>query len=305
MAQTYSDYEVQDDGGEGAYIRPYAAFIAKFDVNDWKRLPSNAEEVVWNSVEAITDIYGDIFVPSDRDTPTIRRVREEIHLTIQVNFEHPEIYGDSYMALPEEYEEALQKIDTQIDDRRDAFEQILTEYFRREGQMEGGAYVNLAMQIEDRAITSYEWDLETDGEYTESYESTASNTFYYEPEEFGVSLDVLKQITDSRDFRIELRRQLLEEPRKAENTQYYLQMDARTIEVGGGIKFTTVFSINIDEPDIMAGLFQELVEGDMDDEDNLNVVYRRVMAQAIKARQPASMQTNESIVSSWKDYLTL
>ena len=82
-------------------------------------------------------------------------------------------------------------------------------------------------------------------------------------------------------------------------------MDARTVEAGGSIKFTTVFSINIDEPDIMAGLFQELVEGDMDDEDNLNVVYRRVMAQAIKARQPASMQTNESIVSSWKDYLTL
>ena len=305
MAQTYSDYEVQDDGGEGAYIRPYAAFIAKFDVNDWKRLPSNAEEVVWSSVEAITDLYGDIFVPSDRDTPTIRRVREEIHLTIQVNFEHPAIAGASFMALPEEYEEALQKIDTQIDDRRDAFEQILTEYFRREGQMEGGAYVNLAMQIEDRAITSYEWDLETDGEYTESYESTASYTFYYEPEEFGVSLDVLKQITDSRDFRIELRRQLLEEPRKAENTQYYLQMNARTIEAGGGIKFTTVFSINIDEPDIMVGLFQELVEGDMDDEENLNVVYRRVMAQAIKARQPASMQTNESIVSIWKDYLTL
>jgi hypothetical protein len=305
MAQTYTDYEVQDDGGEGAYIRAYAAFIAKFDVNDWKRLPGNDEEVVWNSVEAITDIYGDIFVPSDRDTPTIRRVREEIHLTIQINFEHPAISGGSYMAFPDEYQEALQKIDSLIDDRRDAFEAILIEYFRREGQMEGGAYVNLAMQIEDRELTSYEWDLETDGEYTESYESTASHTFYYDPEEFGVSLDVLKQITDSRDFRIELRKQMLEEPRKAENTQYYLQMNATTVEQGGEIKFTTVFSINLDEPDIMAGLFRELVEGDMDDEDNLNVVYRRVMAQAVKARQPASMQTNESLVSNWKDYLKL
>ena len=303
MAQTYTDYEVQDDGGEGAYIRPYAAFIAKFDVNDWKRLPGNDEEVVWNSVEAITDIYGDIFVPSDSDTPTIRRVREEIHLTIQINFEHPAIAGGSYMTFPEEYQEALQKIDSQIDDRRDEFEAILIEYFRREGQMEGGVYVNLAMQIEDRAITSYEWDLETDGQYSESYETTARNTFYYDPEEFGVSLDVLKQITDSRDFRIELRGQMLEEPRKAENTQYYLRMDAQTVETGGQVRFITIFSINLDEPDIMAGLFQELVEGAMDDEDNLNVVYRRVMAQAVKARQPASMQTNESIVNNWKNYL--
>ena len=305
MAQTYSDYEVQDDGGDGAYIRAYAAFIAKFDVNDWKRLPSNAEEVVWNSVEAITDIYGDIFVPSDRDTPTIRRVREEIHLTIQINFEHPAISGGSYMTFPDEYQEALQKIDSLIDDRRDAFETILIEYFRREGQMEGGAYINLAMQIEDRDITSYEWDLETDGQYSESYETTARHTFYYDPEEFGVSLDVLKQITDSRDFRIELRRQMLEEPRKAENTEYYLQMDAQTVETGGQVRFITIFLINLDEPDIMAGLFQELVEGAMDDEDNLNVVYRRVMAQAVKARQPASMQTNESLVSNWKDYLRL
>jgi hypothetical protein len=169
--------------------------------------------------------------------------------------------------------------------------------------MEGGAYVNLAMQIEDRDLTSYEWDLETDGEYTESYESTARHTFYYDPEEFGVSLDVLKQITDSRDFRIELRKQMLEEPRKAENTQYYLQMNAQTVETGGQVRFITIFSINLDEPDIMVGLFQELVEGAMDDEDNLNVVYRRVMAQAVKARQPASMQTNESLVNNWKNYL--
>jgi len=28
-----------------------------------------------------------------------------------------------------------------------------------------------------------------------------------------------------------------------------------------------------------------------------------VMAQAVKARQPASMQTNESLVSNWKDYI--
>ncbi len=53
----------------------------------------------------------------------------------------------------------------------------------------------------------------------------------------------------------------------------------------------------------MAGLFQELIEGDMDDEDNLNVVYRRVLAQVVNSRQPASTQTNESLVKSWKGFL--
>ena len=303
MAQTYSDYEVQDDGGEGAYIAPFAAFIATWPVDEWKRLPGNQEEVVWNSVDEIIAIYGDIFVDSNNYTPVIRRVREEIHLTMKINFEHPDIYGNSYMALPDEYRDALQNIDAIIDDRRDQFEAVLTDYFKREGQMEGGEYMNLAMGIEHGAVTSYEWDLETDGQYSESYESTASHSFYYDPEEFGLDIRVLTQILDSRDFKIELRRQLLEEPRKAQNTQYYLQMNATTVEVGGEIKFTSIFSINADEPDIMAGLFQELIEGDMDDEDNLNVVYRRVLAQVVKSRQPSSTQTNESLVKTWKGFL--
>jgi len=207
------------------------------------------------------------------------------------------------MALPDEYREALQKIDSVIDDRRDTFEEVLTTYFKREGQMEGGAYIQLATAIEDGMVASYEWDVETDGEYYDSYETTARHSFYYDPEEFGLDIRVLAQILDSRDFKIELKKQLLEEPRKDQNTRYYLQMNATTVEVGGEIKYTSIFSINADEPDIMADLFQELIEGTMDDEDNLTVVYKRVLAQFVKARQPAHMQTNESVVRNWKDYL--
>ena len=303
MAQTYVDYEVGEDGADSAFIRPYSAFIAKWPIDEWKRLPSNAEEVVWNSVDELNARFGDIFVPSKNDTPTIRKIREEIHLTIQVNFEHPDIAGDSYMSMPEEFNEACQRIDSVIDDRRDTFEAILTEYFKRERQMEGGAYINLAMAIDDGELTSYEWDLDTDGDYAESYESTARYSHYYDPEDLGLSMEVLMQIIDSRDFKIELRKQLLEAPRKEQNTQYYLDMHATTVEHAGEAKYTAIFSINHDHPDIMTELFQELVEGDMDDEDNLKVVFNRVLAQFINSRQPSHMQTNESIVRSWKDYL--
>ena len=33
-----------------------------------------------------------------------------------------------------------------IDDRRDQFEAVLTDYFKREGQMEGGEFMNLAVE---------------------------------------------------------------------------------------------------------------------------------------------------------------
>ena len=69
------------------------------------------------------------------------------------------------------------------------------------------------------------------------------------------------------------------------------------------INMTVSFSINADEPDIMVGLFRELVEGEMDDEDNLNVVFNRVLAQFVNSRKPAFMQTNESLVKTWKGFL--
>ena len=261
-------------------------------------MPSNAEEVVWDSVDYINERFGTIFVPSKTDTPVIRKVREEIHLTIQVNFEHPEIAGTSYFSMPEEFNDACQKIDSVIDDRRDTWEAILTEHFKKNGQMEGGEFMNLAVAIEDGVLTSYEWDLETDGNYDESYECTARHSHYYDPEDLGLGMKVLMQILDSRDFKIELKKQLLEEPRKEQNTQYYLDMHAITVEHAGEAKYTAIFSINYDHPDIMTELFVELVEGDMDDEDNLNVVFNRVLAQFVNSRQPSHMQTNESVVKA-------
>ena len=303
MAQTYVDYEVGDDGADGAYIKPYSAFIAKWPIDEWKRLPSNAEEVVWNSVDDLNERIGTIFVPSENDTPTIRKIREEIHLTIQVNFEHPEIAGQSYFSFPEQFNEACQKIDSVIDDKRDTWEEILTEYFKKNGQMEGGEFMNLAVAIEDGILTSYEWDIETDGDYDASYECTARYSHYYDPEDLGLGMEVLMQILDSYDFKIQLKKQLLEAPRKEENTEYYLDMEVKTLEHAGEAKIVTIFSINADAPDIMTGLFVELVEGEMDDEDNLNVVFNRVLAQFINARQPSHMQTNESVVRNWKDFL--
>ena len=80
-------------------------------------------------------------------------------------------------------------------------------------------------------------------------------------------------------------------------------MDATVVDKGGEAKFTAIFSINADAPDIMTGLFVELVEGEMDDEDNLKVVFNRVLAQFVNSRKPSFMQTSESIVNNWKGFL--
>jgi hypothetical protein len=47
------------------------------------------------------------------------------------------------------------------------------------------------------------------------------------------------------------------------------------IDVAGEARVTVKFTINRDEPDEMVTLFKELVEGDMDDEDELRRVFAR------------------------------
>ena len=96
---------------------------------------------------------------------------------------------------------------------------------------------------------------------------------------------------------------MLDPARDEVGTEYYLQMNTSVRDFAGDARVTVRFTVNRDEPDEMADLFRALVEGDMDDEDNLTAAFTNIMTQFINARQPSFMQTNESIVKTWKGFL--
>ena len=82
--------------------------------------------------------------------------------------------------------------------------------------------------------------------------------------------------------------------------------------VEGEVRVTVTFTINRDDPDKMVELFKELVEGDMDDEDNLTVVFNKTWAQirsTLNSGQwpeqdsPATTNINENLVKTWKRFL--
>jgi len=301
MAACTVNYEIQDDGDDGVYIVGGAQIRIVWDADEWSKLPNSWDNVTQDSVSAINDIYGDLLL--DNVYLSMDRGKNQIAWECAINTEHPDLGGSSYYALPEEFQEMCESVDTVVDDKRDAFEETLTNYFAREGYMQGGAFIQMAVDIENGEISPYEWDVETDGEYEDSYEVYANYSHYYDPEEYNINPDVLNDIVESRDFKIALRSALLESPRKEIDTQYFLQMRLTAQEVGGEIKVTVTFVTNRDEPDEMTELFKTLIEGEMDDEDNLNVVFKRVLTQFIKAREPAFMQTNESVVKNWKNFL--
>jgi hypothetical protein len=61
----------------------------------------------------------------------------------------------------------------------------------------------------------------------------------------------------------------------------------------------------------MVTLFKELVEGDMDDEDNLTIMFNKTLAQLKTAmgsgvwpeeEGPATADINENLVKSWRQF---
>ena len=310
MANCFVDYEVDDDGDGGIYINITAKIKLEWQLSDWKSLPNAHTPSVMHSPSAINDIYGDLL---DENGPYLNKRGEIVEWHCDINLGHPDLGGQGYAIDPEQFDDICSYVDTVIDDKRDAFNEILSNYFRREGFIQGGVFLDLSMAIDDRDITSYEWDLETDGDYDDSYEAYASYSFDYDLENFKMDADVLKDILNSRDYKIQLRRNLLQQPQKVVDTDYFLSMKVFANKyVEGEVRVTVTFSVNRDEPDDMSKLFHELVEGDMDDEDNLTIIFNKTLAQ-IKAligsgqwpeqESSATANISENLVRIWKNYL--
>jgi len=315
MANCEVEYNVEDDGDGGVYIAVGAKIQIEWEASDWNSLPNAVNRAVMYSADTINDIYGDLLKSDGAYLQRKRNRRGEDMIVwhCDIEPEHPDLGGSAYLALDEEYEEFCAAVDDVIDEKRDAFKEILTNYFAREGFMQGGEYINFAVDVENGEISSYEWDVETDGDYEDSYETYASYSFDYNVEEVKMNEDVLKQILNSRDYKIQLRRNLLQEPQQTVDTDYFLSMKAfANIYVSGEVRVTVTFSVNRDEPDEMVTLFKELVEGDMDDEDNLTVVFNKTFAQIASTinsgqfpeqESPATAGLNETLVKVWKDYI--
>ena len=168
-AALHIEAEVEEAHHGGIYITVRATVQLDWELDNFVKLP-NSYPTGGYAFDSINDIWGDIF---NTDSAFINKFSDtEVRLGCDVNLQHPDAYGEELFS-PDEFNELCKKIDVSIDDKRDGFKATLEEFLKREGWMEGGTYLNLAIEIEDGGVTSYEWDLETDGEYSESYESYA------------------------------------------------------------------------------------------------------------------------------------
>ena len=238
-------------------------------------------------------------------------------IKFRLNMEAFDDNGNGYFTDADSLEDACVAIN-EMDDKEETITHIVKQYLKREGFISGGVYMQLARDIEDGDFESYEWDVETDGEYDESYESTAQYTYHYDYTEapFKFNPEVLKKILDSREYRTQLRSNLLDSPRKGLGSDYYLDIDSfGTDVVGDYVRVFIRFKITADDPNERVELFKELVTGTMDDEENLTVVFNKTLAQ-INAQRTSGQWTepDEDIkenkvrkgdyISNWRTFIT-
>jgi len=311
-AATVVEAWAEDDGDGGLNIQAIWRVVLDWEMDEFVRLP-NSYPTAHEAADHINGLYGDIF---DLDGSWLNKTtingEDKVRWGSKVNLQHPEVLNEEYFYDPDSFNEACQKIDVNIDDKRDGFKAILEEFFKQEGWMEGGEYIKLAYEIEDTPFESYEWDVRYDGEHPpESYEATAAISYTFNPEELGVSPEVLADILNSTGWRTMIRSALLASAQEAIGTEYHLDTENSQTDEHinpGQVRYTLTFRITSEDPDERVKLFRELTTGedsDMDDADNLKAAFEGVMAQVLNSRQPSHTQQNldERHVRIWKDYL--
>ena len=302
------DADVEDDGDGGLYIGARAVARIPISKDDFVKTP-NSYPTAMHAFDYITQIFGDIFLV---DNAFINYEGNNLIFGCDLNLEHPEIGESALMYDPDSFNEFCRVLDVNIDDKHDAFTAYITEFLKQEGWLQGAAYVQLVNDIDNKDLSSYEWDVRTDGEYaTDSYESTASTSHDFDPEELGVNPKVLEDILNSTGWRVMIRQELLKPAKDELGTDYNVDLNGTSVDISGSehvgylVQYNIEFIVNQDTPDEIIELFKELVTGDMDDSDRLSNIFNWAMKQALNARLPAGQQKNldEHLVKTWKGFL--
>ena len=272
------DYFVRNDGSgtgpEDSYwvVYPEGKFKLTWPVDEWSQLPNPVAGS--HAVYYLNEYFGDLF---EEEGAYIGRWGDEIVFICEFIVKMvPNMGGkNEYVFDGDGFKSFCEGI-KELDNRRNQFKAALEKFAKQEGWMAGGAYVRLAMKIEQGDIDSYYWDVEYDGDYDESYEAWArpKDPYDFNPEDLGVEPRILFDLVDHEDFKESLRRYLTTPARKATDSKHWLIIgDNSAVDSEGDVRYSITFKVDVNAPDKLVEQFEELVTGEMDDEDEISKAF--------------------------------
>ena len=323
------EVEYEDDGADGAYAAVRATYRCEIPIDQVTEVPGyQHHEYIVDELNQF-DFSGamqrqdkhwsrspehvDTFDGRGRITTLGGASQGYLIIELGCNMEAFDDNGSGYFTNAEEFENSCVYLN-EMDDKDEAIDDIIMRYLKREGFTPGSKYMQLAVDIENGEIDSYEWDVETDGEYDDSYESYAQYTHHYDYESgpFKSNPEVLEKLLNSREYRVLLRQYILATPKNRVGTEYNLTVDnAGTQVVANYVRHYIRFKITADDPAEAVELFKELVTGEMDDEENLNVPHNKALANIMKQAQSGQWSDDVKEVkvrkgdymSNWRNFI--
>ena len=299
MANTSVEGTAHDDGADSVYISVEARITIRWDEDEWKTWP-NLDSIGWALQEL--EEMGYNWVKSDyvhdfRRSP-LTAVKS---LTIDVEPEHLVGFdGNSYAYAPDHYEDFCLVVDKEVDEKRDAVKHYLTHYFKREGDIKGGALMKLGRDVQNEEMGLYHWEAEAE----EGYEMDEFElvTFIAHPvlqyKKLGLSKEQAVNILKSRDFWLDIRKRMAAPAFENTGYNYYpdicldcdLINDASLLDEDEEIEANLHLFLGEEAPDEVVEVLRELVEI-WDDQEEIDRVANEVLAQIAK-KAPVSEAYN-------------
>jgi len=290
MANTSVEGTAHDDGADSVYISVEARITIRWDEDEWKTWPS-LDSIGW-ALKEMEDL-GYNWIKSDYPHDFRRSPLTAVKsLTIDVEPEHLVGFdGNSYAYAPDHYEDFCLVVDKEVDEKRDAVKHYLTHYFKREGDIKGGALMKLGRDVQNEEMGLYHWEAEVE----EGYEMDEFElvTFIAHPvlqyKKLGLSKEQAVNILKSRDFWLDIRKRMAAPAFENTGYNYYpdicldcdLINDASLLDEDEEIEANLHLFLGEEAPDEVVEVLRELVEI-WDDQEEIDRVANEVLAQMTK-----------------------
>jgi len=307
---------VEDDGGGGIYVALDATMWIIWDEDEWITLPSYDD--IDNALEEVKETWGFGWIDTDSFPPAMRQASSQTagpitRRTLQFRISPEGLAGFDGQAFAidhDGYANFCQSVQEECDEKREAVKLLLSNYFKNQGDMVGGAIMKLGREVENQERMLMHWEGHAEeGPEIEQYELV---TFIAHPvidyKQFGVNQERAVEILKSRNFWLGLRKRMtavahrnLEQrqadkyypetgraPQKREIKKYYpdICLDCDLIEdydpEDDTLTANLILSVDDDAPDDVTWILRELVMA-WDDQEELNRVANEKFATSIEA----------------------
>ena len=304
-----------DAGDDYAWIEPTVRLKLLWDESEWKSLPGYS---VMEALPRHFEDYGHPYDSISHYNPTINRMGSNI--AIHLHFDTAKMTGDvGTFYGAEDFEGFIRELDKMeyTGGMVEVIKSLTEQYMKREGEMEGGALINLGYEVLNGEFTSYTWDVEAEeGRELDEFEIVSATTLIEMSYE-NTTLEVAEKILGSRDYWLELRRQMHIKPQEYAGEEYYVAIEKFADDVeesGKTILYRLNYHVGEDAPDGQVEVFKELLEF-WGDEDDLMAKVQEVFdsfvkkAGTLKQVDPA-LNLNESkrvsgqqLFNNWRRFL--